>query len=161
MGRTYGGRGNQDSEREEMVEELTIDSSVIVASLLEQEKGHAKVLKIWGEVLAGRAVAIMPYTVLVEVVAAIRCRTGDKVLALKIKKELLSIDNLNFTIVDPESASEAADIAIESGMRGMDAIIVQTAKEYGTSLVTLDNEMISKAKGIANIPPTPSPKGEI
>ena len=94
---------------------------------------------------------IMPYTVLVEVVSAIRRRTGDEVLALKIKKELLSIDNLNFTIVDPESASESANIAIETGMRGMDAIVVQIAKEYGTSLVTLDNEMISKATGIANI----------
>jgi len=134
-----------------VVEELTIDSSVIVASLLEQEKGHSKAFKIWGEVLTGEAVAIMPYTVLVEVVAAVRRRTGDKELALKIKKELLSPSTVNFAIVDPEAALEASDIAVETGMRGMDAIVVQTAKEYGTSLVTLDKEIISKATGIVKI----------
>jgi predicted nucleic acid-binding protein len=134
-----------------VVEELTIDSSVIVASLLEQEEEHSRASKIWGEVLAGRAVAIMPYLILVEVVAAIRRRTGDKELALKIKKELLSINAVNFTIIDPEAALEASDLAIETGMRGMDAIVVQTAREYGTSLVTLDKEMISRATGIVKI----------
>ena len=92
-----------------------------------------------------------PYIVLVEVVAAVRRRTADKELALKIKKELLSAGSVNFTIVDPEAALEASDIAIETGMRGMDAIVVQTAKEYGTSLVSLDKEIISKATGIVKI----------
>jgi len=109
---------------------------------------------VWAEVLTGKTVAIMPYIVLVEVVAAVRRRTADKELALKIKKEPLSAGSVNFTIVDPEAALEASDIAIETGMRGMDAIVVQTAKEYGTSLVTLDNEMINKATGIVKIKDT-------
>jgi predicted nucleic acid-binding protein len=143
--------GNQEPEREEVVEELTIDSSIIVASLLEQEKGHSKAFEVWAKVLTGKAVAIMPYTVLVEVVAAVRRRTRDEKLALKIKKELLSASTVNFAIVDPGAALEASDIAVETGMRGMDAIVVQTAKEYGTSLVTLDKEIISKAAGIVKI----------
>lgn len=146
----YSGRRNQESERK-VVEELTIDSSVIVASLLKQEKGHSRALNVWEKVLTGKAVAIMPYIVLVEVVAAISRRTGDKALAQKIKKELLSIDTVNFTIVDPEAALEASDIAIETGIRGMDAIVAQTAKEYGAILVTLDNEMISKVREIVKI----------
>ena len=150
VGRTAG-RRNQGAEREEVVEQLTVDRSVIVASLLEKEKEHSKAFKVWAEVLTGKTVAIMPYIVLVEVVAAVRRRTADKELALKIKKELLSAGSVNFTIVDPEAALEASDIAIETGMRGMDAIVVQTAKEYGTSLVTLDNEMINKATGIVKI----------
>jgi predicted nucleic acid-binding protein len=151
MGGTYGCRRNQGTEREKVIEQLTVDSSVIVASLLEKEKEHSKAFKVWAEVLTGKTMAIMPYIVLVEVVAAVRRRTADKELALKIKKELLSAGSVNFTIVDPEAALEASDIAIETGMRGMDAIVVQTAKEYGTSLVTLDNEMINKATGIVKI----------
>lgn len=129
-----------------MVEELTIDSSVIVASLLEQEKDHLKALSMWKKVITGKAIAIMPYTVLVEVVAAVRRRTGQKELAQKVKKELLSIDTANFVIIDPDSASDASDIAIESGVRGMDAVVIQTAKEYKTALVSLDAEMIDKAE---------------
>lgn len=151
MGGTYSGGRDPATEREDVIEELTIDSSVIVASLLEQEREHSRALKTWEDVLTGKAVAIMPYIVLVEVVSAIRRRTGDKALALEVKKELLTVDTLNFTIVDPESASEASDIAIETGLRGMDAVVVQTAKEYGTSLATLDNEMISKAAGIVKV----------
>jgi len=93
----------------------------------------------------------MPYTVLVEVVAAIRRRTGQKKLALKIKDELLSMDSVNFVIIDPESALEASDIAVESGVRGMDAFVIQTSKEYNTQLVTLDTEIIEKAVGIVSI----------
>jgi|GEM_PF-1548435 len=36
-----------------MVEEITIDSSVIVASLLEQEKDHLKALDNGGKLLLG------------------------------------------------------------------------------------------------------------
>ena len=134
-----------------MVEELTIDSSVIVASLLEQEKDHLKALSLWKEVVAGNVVAIMPYTVLVEVVAAVRRRTGQKELAQKVKKELLSLDTVNFVIVDPDSASDASDIAIETGVRGMDAVVIQTAKEFNTALVSLDAEMIEKSAAIVKI----------
>ena len=134
-----------------MVEKLTIDSSVIVASLLEKEKDHHNALKLWKEVIIGEVIAIMPYTVLVEVVAAIRRRTGQKKLALKIKDELLSMDSVNFVIIDPESALEASDIAVESGVRGMDAFVIQTSKEYNTQLVTLDTEIIEKAVGIVSI----------
>ena len=134
-----------------MVEKLTIDSSVIVASLLEKEKDHHNALKLWKEVITGKVIAIMPYTVLVEVAAAIRRRTGQKKLALKIKDELLSMDSVNFVIIDPESALEASDIAVESGVRGMDAFVIQTSKEYNTQLVTLDTEIIEKAVGIVSI----------
>lgn len=93
----------------------------------------------------------MPYTVLVEVVAAVRRRTGQKELAQKVKKELLSLDTVNFVIVDPDSASDASDIAIETGVRGMDAVVIQTAKEYNTALVSLDAEMIEKSAAIVKI----------
>jgi predicted nucleic acid-binding protein len=134
-----------------MADTLTIDSSIIVASLLDHEKDHIKSQRLWNEVISGKLAAIMPYTVLIEVVAAVRRRTGNKDLAQQVKEELLSMDSLHFVIVDPESASDAADIAIQSGMRGMDAIVVQTAKEYNTKLVSLDKEMIEKAAAFVKI----------
>ena len=51
---------------------LTIDSSVIIASLLKKEPRHKEALGIWNAILSGRNVAVMPYSVLVEVVAAIK-----------------------------------------------------------------------------------------
>jgi predicted nucleic acid-binding protein len=129
-----------------MMKRLTIDSSVIIASLLENEPRHGEALQIWGAVIAGEDVAIMPYSVFVEVVAAIRRRTGSRELATEVKEELLKIENVSFVILDQRAAADAADIAIQNGFRGMDALVMQTAKEYETELVTFDNEMIKKSR---------------
>jgi predicted nucleic acid-binding protein len=68
------------------VKGLTIDSSVIICSLLEQEPRHQEAWTIWQGVMAGKNFAVMPYSVLVEVVAAIRRRTGSEKLALDEKR---------------------------------------------------------------------------
>jgi len=60
-----------------MVKRITLDSSVIVSSLLEKEPRHKEALEIWTTVVSGKYFAIMPYSVFVEVVAAVRRRTGS------------------------------------------------------------------------------------
>ena len=44
-----------------MVKRLTVDSSVIVSSLLENEPRHKEALKIWNSVLSGKNVAVMTF----------------------------------------------------------------------------------------------------
>jgi len=127
-----------------MIKKLTIDSSVIIASLLENESRHGEAMRIWDAIIAGGDVAIIPYSVFVEVVAAIRRRTGSEELASEVKEELLKIENVSFVILDQRAAEDAADIAIQKGVRGMDALVMQTAREYETELVTFDDEMMKK-----------------
>ncbi|OGC08689.1 hypothetical protein A2526_01625 [candidate division WOR-1 bacterium RIFOXYD2_FULL_36_8] len=43
------------------------------------------------------------------------------------------------------------ELAILTGVRGMDALIVQTAKENGSLLVSLDNERLKLVKGKVSI----------
>jgi predicted nucleic acid-binding protein len=126
------------------MKKVTIDSSVIIASLLKNELRHKEAATIWQKVLTGKQVAIMPYSILVEVVAAIKRRTGSRELAIEIKKELMSIDSLSFVVLDNESAEHAADIAARVGIRGMDAIVIQVAEEYKTDLISFDTEMVKK-----------------
>ena len=108
----------------------------------------ARAMQIWDAVIVGGDVAIMPYSVFVEVVAAIRRRTGSEELAneveVEVKEELLKIENVSFVILDQRAAEDAADLAIQKGVRGMDALVMQTAKEYETELVTFDDEMMKK-----------------
>jgi len=87
----------------------------------------------------------MPYSVLVEVVAAIRRRTGSKDLACEVRKEILEIENLSFVVLDQKAALEASDLAIRTGVRGMDALVIQVVREFETELITFDEEMIQKA----------------
>ena len=131
-----------------MVTYLTLDSSVIVASLREQEEKHVVCKHLLERVKNGEFVALEPYTVLVEVVAAIRRRTGSEHLAEMIKSGLENIDSITFLDIISSRADDAANIAKETGVRGMDAIVIQIAKEFGSPLVSLDMEMIERSKSV-------------
>lgn len=131
---------------------LCLDSSVIVAALRKQEKDHLLALKLLRKIKDQEHIAIEPYTVLVEVAAAIRRRTGSKELATRVKDDLLSLGTFRFVDLDAVSSSSAAGIAADIGVRGMDAVVIQVAKEFGIPLVTLDVEIIEKEKGIVEIP---------
>ncbi len=103
---------------------LTVDSSVIISSLLKPEPRHREALRIWERVLSGKDLVILPYSVLVEVTAAIRRRTGSEELALQVKEELMNIKAVSFATLDEQSATEAAEIAGRTGVRGMDALVI-------------------------------------
>jgi predicted nucleic acid-binding protein len=127
-----------------------VDSSIIVSSLLENEPRHKEALKIWDTVLAGKNVAILPYSVFVEVVAAVRRRTGSEELAREVGKQLLEIEAVFFVGLDDKSAQDAAEIAVKTGVRGMDAIVLQVARDFGTELMSFDEEMMGKSRGPIN-----------
>lgn len=128
------------------MKKLTIDSSIIISSLLKNEQRHKEALLLWEDVTKGKCSVINPFSILVEVVAAVRRRTGLASLAMEIKRELTDIENVSFVILDDKAAIEAAEIAAKTGLRGMDALVVQVAKEYNTELISFDTEMMRKSR---------------
>jgi predicted nucleic acid-binding protein len=90
----------------------------------------------------------MPYSVFVEVVAAIKRRAGSEGLANDIKRELQDIENVSFVVLDQKAAEEAANIAIQVEVRSMDALVIQAAKEFETDLISFDEEMAKKASTV-------------
>src|SRR4030042_2899780 len=93
-------RRNPPTKGEDMVRRRTLDSSVIVSSLLEKEPRHKEALEIWTAIVSGNYFAIMPYSVFVEVVAAIRRRTGSEKLARGVKLQVLNIETHSFVVLD-------------------------------------------------------------
>lgn len=130
---------------------LTIDSSVFVSALDEKEIHHKESKALFEKVKDGVHIVFEPYTVLVEVVSAIRRKTGDKELARKVKENLLKIDTIKFFEFEKIRANKSADIGVKTGNRGMDAIVVQIAKEFNVPLVTLDGELTEKSKSEVEI----------
>ncbi len=130
---------------------ICLDSSVIVAALRKQEVHYEDAKNLLEKVKDGNHIAIEPYIVLIEVVAAIKRRTGSTKLAKRVKNDFLAIDTINFTDLESTRANDASEIALNLGVRGMDAIVIQTAKEFNIPLITLDKEMIEKAKSFVDI----------
>jgi predicted nucleic acid-binding protein len=128
-----------------VVKIITVDSSVIISSLLPVEKRHDEACAIWNRVLSGEIPAVMPYSVLVEVVAAVRRRTGSEVLAIETLRMLEGLSNVSFVMLDRRSAVKACRIAAKTSLRGMDALVVQVAREYHAELITFDLEMLQKS----------------
>jgi predicted nucleic acid-binding protein len=56
----------------------------------------------------------------------------------------LNLPNLDLVELDYQSALEIADYGKQVGLKGMDTIIVYTARTYGAALVTLDQEIKTK-----------------
>lgn len=129
-----------------MVELLTLDSSVLVAALREAEEKHQICQVLFQRIVEGEYLAIEPYSVLVEVVAAVKRRTGDLSFAQKVRKDLLQIETITFEELLKFRAEKACKIAEKTGVRGMDALVVQIAKENNCPLITLDRELMEWVK---------------
>ena len=130
---------------------VVLDSYAIVAALRPEEEHYDACKNLLEKVKDGALIAVEPYSVLIETTAAIKRRTDSGELARRVKEDLKSISTIHFFELSERRANEAADIAIQTGVRGMDAIVVQLAKEMDATLVTLDAEISKKAKNIADI----------
>ncbi len=134
-----------------MVKYLTLDSSVLVAALRTKEKKHKICKELIRLIVEGKCEAIEPYIALVEVVAAVKRRSGSIEFAARVRKGLIGIRTITFTELIKQRVLDCCNIVEITGMRGMDALVVQAAKENNTSLVTLDDEMAEKTAEIVKI----------
>lgn len=132
--------------------QLTLDSSVTVAALRKQEQKHTDCKSLLQEIILGSKIAYMLYIVLAEVSSAIKRRTGSSKLAHRAMSMLIEdAKGLNFVELNKDRAEEAAEIAIDTGIRGMDAIFIQVAKEFQSTFITLDEEVIAKVRKIVDV----------
>lgn len=130
---------------------LTVDSSVVIAGIIENEARHQICKQLMTRLAKAEYTAVAPYTVLVEIAGALKRRTGSDKLAEKTWEELQRMETVNFFELTKDRANEAAILAMKLGLKGMDAVVVQIAKENNTGLVTLDDEIAEKVKGIVRI----------
>lgn len=127
---------------------LTIDSSVFIAALRSAESLHDECRRLLEQVVEGRYEVFVPYSVLVEVVAAIFRRTGSRQFAETVQAQLLQIPSIHFLDLVRSRAVGACELAVVSGLRGMDALVLQVAHEMKATLVTLDDEIVKRVSGL-------------
>ena len=136
-----------------MVEEIALDSSVLVSALIKGDQHRPQARKIMEKIFSGEYSATISTIVPVEVCGSISKRAGiDK--ATMAKDQLIKWNNLNlinYNELTEERQNEAVDLAVKLRMKGMDAIVVQTAKEKERTLITFDDEMAEKAKATVKV----------
>ena len=136
-----------------MVEEVTLDSSVLVSAFVKGDEFRPKARRIMESVFSGERRVVTSVIVFVEVCGAISRRVGvDK--ALLVKDQLVEWEEMGFLVwseLTRKRMEEAAELAIELKLRGMDAIVVQVAREKKRKLITFDEEVAKKAEAVVEV----------
>lgn len=131
-----------------MAKEVTLDSSVLVSAFVKGDEFRPTARHIMERIFSGQYHSTTSTIVFVEVCGSISRRTdADK--ALSAKNQLIKWEDMNlitYTELIEKRREEATELAIKLKLKGMDAIVVQVAKEKNAALITFDEEMAEKAK---------------
>lgn len=130
---------------------IVIDSSVFVAAFREDEPHSREAFRILEKLEAGAINAFVPVSVILEVVAAIRRRTSSQELAQQVGEKILAYANLSIIDLDTFRMAKFFELASESGLKGMDVLVVGVAREFDIPLLTLDKEMADIARRYVEI----------
>ena len=132
----------------------TVDASVWVNAFDQQEPGHL-VTRQFLEALKDQALPIVvPNLVLAEVAGAIGRTRRAPVEAQRFSLALSRLPHVTVRLLDEACALHALTLAAQQGLRGADAVYAAVAQESGSTLVTLDNEHLTR---LASLLPVSTP----
>jgi predicted nucleic acid-binding protein len=129
----------------------TIDASAWVNAFDAEEVGH-EISHRMLRVLADRNLPIVVSTlVLAEVAGAISRTRQDAARATLLAETLRDLPNVTLVSIDTTLAELALSLAAGSRLRGADAIYAAVAVHAGCTLITLDNEHLTRLTGVVTV----------
>ena len=129
----------------------TVDASVWVNAFDQREPGHLASRQFL-EVLRSRALPIIvPNVVLVEVAGAISRTRGEPGQAQAFAAALSRLPHVTVRVLDEVCALHALTLAAQHGLRGADAVYAAVAREAESTLVTLDNEHLTRLVNLMTV----------
>jgi predicted nucleic acid-binding protein len=136
-----------------LAKEITLDSSVLVSALVEHEERRRIARDIMKRVFEGDLHVVTSVIVPVEVCGAI-ARRVNVAAAKKAMTQLQKWKDMRlieYSELNEEKCLESAELAATLRVRGMDAIVIQTARESESTLITFDDEMAKRAREVAKV----------
>ncbi len=122
----------------------TIDASVWINAFDQRESGHDASRKLL-DLLSVRALPlVLPNLVLAEVAGAVSRTRNNPVQGEALAASIARIASARLVPLDEVLAHRAAGLAAQHALRGADAVYGTVALQAGTTLITLDNEQLSR-----------------
>ena len=123
-----------------------LDTSCLVSFFI-SDVHHQKAKSVIERVLEGEAQGMMSALSLAELCGAIRRNKGEAITR-QVKNAMAGLTEKGLMSIIPITNSDAyaaSDLAISTGLRGADAVIVNAAKQSKSKLITSDEEIKKKA----------------
>jgi predicted nucleic acid-binding protein len=122
----------------------TVDASVHLSALNPYEPESVASQAFLDLVRQRQIPLYCPTLLLVEVAAAIARTMDDAGQAVALAATLRGLSNQTLVPLDDALAGVAIDLAAKSRLRGADAVYAAVARQYGTTLITLDRQRLER-----------------
>jgi len=126
---------------------FVVDASVMVSRLVPQDYFHILVKTWLDEKRATGKAFLSPSLLLPEVGGAISRRTTSPLLGQAAIEILQTLPGLRLVEMDGALIREAAQLAVQLGLRGADSTYVAVASRLNLPFVTLDEDQRDRAAG--------------
>ena len=126
----------------------TVDASVWVNGFDQREPGHAISRQLLDLLATRRIPVVAPNLLLAEVAGAISRTRQDPAQAQAFATALGNLPNVTLVQLDDLLLQQAQVLAAQHGLRGADAVYAAVALQAGCTLISLDNEHLTRLTGI-------------
>ncbi len=127
-----------------MLSRVTLDASVAVCASFPAETYFEDSHRLLDLLVQRRAMIVVPTLLRAEIAAAVRRTTGDVNTAKAIDESFVRLPGVVFQALDERMADATVQMAMATGLRGADAVYAATARHFGATLITLDEEQRTK-----------------
>ncbi len=131
---------------------IVIDASVFVAAFQSHEPDHPGCLQLLSEIRKPPGTSVScPSLVLPECAGAVARITGRTDMAEEVLSTVEDCPGLTLSALDAPLARDAAALATSCRLRGADAVYVAVARRLDATLITLDREVLHRAKPVVRV----------
>lgn len=127
---------------------MIVDASIWVASVLEKDAHHQVSLAFLHRFVKDQRIATVPLLVWPEIAGAVARRTEDTARGMKVAELIAAKIWVRAVTLDAALAKESMHLAARLRLRGADAVYVALAAACHEPLLTLDAEMLERARGV-------------
>lgn len=129
----------------------TLDANIFVRDANPYDVDHRVCQELLERLYITRNPIVVPTIVLAEVAGPISRTFRDPMRARVYAEGLAGLPIVTLVALDHALAREAAEMAADYGLRGMDSIYVAVAKRHNCLLVTLDHEPLQRASTVVTV----------
>lgn len=133
------------------MEEAVLDSSVLIGALREEDSFHNRAIGLIEELKKGKRLFHISTLVPIEVYAVILERTKSVTranTAKEILEEWAREGKINLYTLDERRMNRVTKIVVRDNLELPDAIIAQIAEELRMPLITFDQKLAKRFRGI-------------
>lgn len=117
----------------------------------QRESGHEQSRQLLQRLGQATDPIFVPNLVLVEVAGAISRTRQNPQHAQTFVSTMRRLPNVTMVQLDSALADQASTLAAKHGLRGADAIYAAVALEYGCTLISLDNEHLTRLVNVVTV----------